>query len=87
MLEEGDNLRVRFPFARRTIAILNSVIPPEHRTKKYGYGWDPGTVSWKFPLEYWQDVEDVVMQVYPALKLFVVDDLPEVEIPRVEDEE
>ncbi len=87
MVEAGDNLHVRFPYARRTISILSSMIPEEHRHNKYGYGWDKSTTSWKFPLEYWETVEDAVMQVYPDLKLFVVDELPPVEIPNVEDVE
>lgn len=76
----GKNIptfRLRIPYARKAINLLVSLIPTEHRSSSNGLGFDSASASWKLPLEYWDDIESICSQVYPDLKLDILEELPE----------
>ena len=86
MAEEGTTgMLLRLPYSTRANSLLCAVIPPQHRQKKYGWGYDYEKAAWKYPIEYWDLVEDIIGQVYTKVPLYIVDELPELPPLNVED--
>ena len=73
-MEEGTHtFRLRYPYSKKTLELLTTLISAEQRKNAF----DPTQAAWTFPIEYWDEVLSVMGQVYPDIKLFVVDELPE----------
>ena len=72
-MEEGKkSFRLRYPYSRKAVNLLSTLIPAEERKNAF----DPATSSWTLPLEYWDDVLSIMEQVYPDVRLHVVEELP-----------
>ena len=72
-MEEGTRtFRVRYPYSRKAVTLLSALIPYNQRKNAF----DAASASWTLPIEYWDEVLAVMEQVYPDIRLHVVDELP-----------
>lgn len=76
---EKDKMLVRFPFSDRAVKVLCSLVPDHYRQKSKGYGWQGGLSAWVFPLEYWEEVEEALGQIFTKVPIHIVDELPELQ--------